>query len=45
MNKIGLYYSPEEVSPLFKIYDTDRSGSIDYKEFSAIVFGGEALKG
>lgn len=31
--------------PLFKMYDTDRSGSIDYKEFSGIVFGGENPKG
>jgi Ca2+-binding EF-hand superfamily protein len=45
MEKIGLYYSPQELMPLFKIYDTDRSGSIDYKEFSAIVFGGETIKG
>jgi len=30
---------------LFKVYDLDGSGSIDYKEFSAIVFGGEQLKG
>ena len=24
---------------LFKIYDTDNSGALDYKEFSASVFG------
>jgi len=24
---------------LFKIYDTDNSGTLDYKEFSAAVFG------
>jgi len=24
---------------LFNIYDTDRSGALDYKEFSAAVFG------
>ena len=24
---------------LFKIYDTDNSGALDYKEFSAAVFG------
>jgi Ca2+-binding EF-hand superfamily protein len=45
MNKIGLYYSEQELKPLFRGYDTDQSGSIDYKEFSAIVFGGDSLKG
>jgi hypothetical protein len=24
---------------LFSIYDTDRNGSIDYKEFSTVIFG------
>ena len=41
MEKIGLYYSPEQLQPLFKAYDTDGSGSLDYKEFSGIIFGGE----
>jgi Ca2+-binding EF-hand superfamily protein len=41
MEKIGLYYSPDQLQPLFKAYDTDGSGSLDYKEFSAIIFGGE----
>ena len=29
------------MEPLFKLYDKDGSGTLDYKEFSAIVFGGE----
>ena len=45
MEKIGLYYSPQELQPLFKAYDTDQSGSLDYKEFSTIIFGGENPKG
>lgn len=47
MEKIGLYYSIQELEPLFRQYDTDRSGSLDYKEFSAIVFEGDSqgLKG
>ena len=44
MEKIGLYYSPQEMKPLFDQYDVDKSSTIDYKEFSAIIFGGE-LKG
>jgi hypothetical protein len=24
---------------LFSIYDTDRNGSLDYKEFSTVIFG------
>ena len=24
---------------LFNLYDTDRSGGLDYKEFSAVLFG------
>jgi len=31
--------------PLFKMYDADESGCLDYKEFSAIVFGSENPKG
>ena len=46
IEKIGLYYSPLEIQPLFEEYDADRSGSLDYKEFSAIVFGNkDTLKG
>ena len=44
MEKIGLYYSADQMQPLFKVYDVDRSGSIDYKEFSNIVFGNEGQK-
>ena len=29
------------MKPLFNQYDTDRSGTLDYKEFSAILFGSE----
>ena len=47
MEKIGLYYTAEEVLPLFEsIYDVDANGSLDYKEFSALVFGNrDLLKG
>jgi Ca2+-binding EF-hand superfamily protein len=41
MEKIGLYYSPQEMMPLFKVYDVDGSNTIDYKEFSGMVFGTE----
>ena len=33
------------MKPLFTKYDTDGSGSLDYKEFSAIIFGSENPKG
>lgn len=45
MEKIGLYYSQQEMLPLFKSYDTDGSSSLDYKEFSAMVFGEDSVKG
>lgn len=45
MEKIGLYYTPQEMGPLFRLYDADGSGSLDYKEFSGIVFGTENIKG
>lgn len=38
MEKIGLYYSPEQLKPLFTQYDADGSGALDYKEFSGIIF-------
>lgn len=41
MEKIGLYYSPQELQPLFKVYDSDQSGNLDYKEFSSIIFGND----
>jgi Ca2+-binding EF-hand superfamily protein len=45
MNKIGLYYTEQEMMPLFRVYDSDNSGNLDYKEFSAIVFGADNIKG
>jgi Ca2+-binding EF-hand superfamily protein len=46
IEKIGLYYSPQEVEPLFQEYDVDAKGQLDYKEFSAVVFGNrDTLKG
>lgn len=40
LEKIGLYYSPADIIPLFEnVYDKDGNGALDYKEFSAIVFG------
>ena len=45
MEKIGLYYGPQDLQGLFRVYDVDRSGAIDYKEFSGIVFGTENVKG
>jgi|JI102314A2RNA_FD_contig_21_3666963_length_396_multi_2_in_0_out_0_1 Ca2+-binding EF-hand superfamily protein len=45
MEKIGLYYKPEELQPLFNLYDTNGNGDLDFKEFSAMIFGGEAPKG
>ncbi len=46
VEKIGLYYPPQVLQPLFEEYDTDQSGYLDYKEFSAIVFGNrDTLKG
>lgn len=44
MEKIGLYYTKEELAPLFQMYDINQSGDLDFKEFSAIIFGGEAPK-
>ena len=46
VEKIGLYYTPLELEPLFNEYDSDQSGHLDYKEFSAIIFGNrDTLKG
>jgi Ca2+-binding EF-hand superfamily protein len=39
---MGMYYPPEQMKTLFNAYDTDRSGLVDYKEFTAIIFGEEA---
>lgn len=38
IEKIGLYYSAQEMQPLFQEYDTNGNGVLDYKEFSALVF-------
>lgn len=35
-----MYYPPEQLKPLFEVYDADGSGLLDYKEFTAVVFGG-----
>src|SRR3569833_16581 len=43
--KIGIYYSPQDLQSLFRSYDSDSSGSLDYKEFSAIVFEGDVGSG
>jgi len=46
VEKIGLYYAPHELEPLFNEYDSDQNGHLDYKEFSAIIFGNrDTLKG
>jgi Ca2+-binding EF-hand superfamily protein len=47
LEKIGLYYTAQDMLPLFEqVYDVDGNGALDYKEFSAIVFGNhEGLKG
>lgn len=46
VEKIGLYYTAQELEPLFQEYDEDGSGHLDYKEFSAIIFGNrDTLKG
>jgi Ca2+-binding EF-hand superfamily protein len=45
MGKCGLYYSEDELYPLFQQYDQDGSGSLDYKEFSCIVYGADNAKG
>jgi Ca2+-binding EF-hand superfamily protein len=45
MEKIGLYYTEQELLPLFNLYDLNGNSEIDFKEFSAIIFGGEAPKG
>lgn len=45
MEKIGFYYPAQQMEPLFKGYDLDGSGSLDYKEFAAIIFGADNVKG
>jgi Ca2+-binding EF-hand superfamily protein len=41
LEKIGMQLpSKAEVTKLFNYYDTDGSGSLDYKEFTGILLGG-----
>ena len=42
LEKSGMYYPEEQLRPLFDIYDKDGSGSLDYQEFAAAVFGEES---
>lgn len=37
--KIGIVVDDEDLSEFFKLYDSNGSGTVDYKEFSDIVFG------
>jgi Ca2+-binding EF-hand superfamily protein len=41
LEKSGMYYPREQLEPLFRQYDQDGSGNLDYKEFACIVFGEE----
>ncbi|CAG9321002.1 unnamed protein product [Blepharisma stoltei] len=38
LEKVGMVVNPEQVQQLFNVYDTDGSGSLDYKEFTSVVF-------
>jgi len=39
IEKIGIVIpTKQDLQALFQLYDTDRSGALDYKEFSAILF-------
>jgi len=41
IEKIGIQIpTRQDLDMLFNIYDVDQSGALDYKEFSAAVFGG-----
>jgi len=40
IEKIGIQIpTKQDLNLLFNLYDTDRSGALDYKEFSAVLFG------
>jgi len=40
IEKIGIMIpTKQDLDALFSIYDTDRNGSLDYKEFSTSIFG------
>lgn len=42
IEKIGVTIPPKDLMALFNYYDADRSGSLDYKEFSQILLGSSA---
>ena len=37
--KMGVVVDENDLSRFFGMYDTNRSGTLDYKEFSDVVFG------
>jgi hypothetical protein len=37
--KMGVVVEEEDLEVFFNIYDANRSGTLDYKEFSDVVFG------
>jgi Ca2+-binding EF-hand superfamily protein len=37
--KIGVVVEPDDVEEFFGYYDTNGSGTLDYKEFADMVFG------
>lgn len=40
LEKLGVVIpTKRDLDALFKYYDTDNSGSLDYKEFSAVITG------
>lgn len=41
LEKLNMYYPPEQLKPLFDFYDSDSSGAVDYKEMTAAVLGAE----
>ena len=44
LEKIGLIIpTKRELDMLFQYYDSDASGALDYKEFTAILVGGDKL--
>lgn len=43
VEKVGVVVDNlEDIQMLFQFYDTDQSGSLDYQEFSAILFGNQS---
>jgi Ca2+-binding EF-hand superfamily protein len=36
---MGVVVEEEDLEQFFNIYDANRSGTLDYKEFSDVVFG------